>query len=169
MFINLEKAYDTTWIYGILKDHFDVGQEGKLHTFRRNIYITPSPYRSCHLTPYCGLEVYNLTEALKSAKGLGNTFDLNHIWSRTLPLVILQEIFIGPIPQYRSWNLTPCWGLKVQNPTQALKQVKGGGSTFDLNHIWSRYLPLRILQEIFKGSIPQYRSWHLTPCCGLAV
>ena len=30
---DLEKAYDTTWKYGILKDLFDVGLKGNLHTF----------------------------------------------------------------------------------------------------------------------------------------
>jgi hypothetical protein len=37
------------------------------------------------LTPYCGLEVQKPTQALKSVKGPGNTFDINHKWSRTLP------------------------------------------------------------------------------------
>ena len=30
---DLEKAYDTTWKYGILKDLFDMGLKGNLHTF----------------------------------------------------------------------------------------------------------------------------------------
>jgi hypothetical protein len=37
--------------------------------------------------------------------------------------------------------LTPCCGLEVQKPTQALKSVKGTGNTFDINHRWSRTLP----------------------------
>jgi hypothetical protein len=37
------------------------------------------------LTPCCGLEVQKPTQALKSVKGLGNTFDLNPKWARTLP------------------------------------------------------------------------------------
>jgi hypothetical protein len=37
--------------------------------------------------------------------------------------------------------LTPCCGLEVQKPTQALKSVKGAGNTFDLNPKWSRTLP----------------------------
>jgi hypothetical protein len=40
------------------------------------------------LTPYCGLEVQKPTQALKSVKGPGNTFDLNSKWSRTLPSLI---------------------------------------------------------------------------------
>jgi len=34
--------------------------------------------------------------------------------------------------------LTPCCGLEVQNPTQALKSVKGPGNTFDLNPEWEK-------------------------------
>jgi hypothetical protein len=37
--------------------------------------------------------------------------------------------------------LTPCCGLEVQKPTQALKSVKNPGNTFDLNPKWSRTLP----------------------------
>jgi hypothetical protein len=37
------------------------------------------------LTPCCGLEVQNPIQALKSVKGLGNTFDINPKWERTLP------------------------------------------------------------------------------------
>jgi hypothetical protein len=37
--------------------------------------------------------------------------------------------------------LTPCCGLEVQKPTQALKSVKGPGKTFDLSPKWARTLP----------------------------
>jgi hypothetical protein len=37
--------------------------------------------------------------------------------------------------------LTPCCGLEVQKPTQALQSVKGPGNTFDLNSKWARTLP----------------------------
>jgi hypothetical protein len=37
--------------------------------------------------------------------------------------------------------LTPCCGIEVQKPTQALKLVKDPGNTFDLNPKWSRTLP----------------------------
>ena len=33
IFFYLEKAYDTTWKYGILKDLFDMGLKGKVPTF----------------------------------------------------------------------------------------------------------------------------------------
>jgi hypothetical protein len=38
-----------------------------------------------------------------------------------------------------SLYLTPCCGLEVQKPTQALKSVKGPGNTFDINPKW--FLP----------------------------
>jgi hypothetical protein len=37
--------------------------------------------------------------------------------------------------------LTPCCGLEVQKPTQALKSVKGPGNSFDLNLKWARTMP----------------------------
>jgi hypothetical protein len=46
------------------------------------------------LTTCCGLEVQKPTEALKSVKGQGNTFDLNPKWARTLPSLI-----------YFSWDI----------------------------------------------------------------
>jgi len=50
--------------------------------------------------------------------------------------------------------LTPCCGLEVQNPTQALKSVKGPGNTFDLNAPSGKELcpPLAIVHGIFIGS-----------------
>jgi hypothetical protein len=33
IFFDLQKVYDTTWKYGILKDLFDMGLKGKLPTF----------------------------------------------------------------------------------------------------------------------------------------
>jgi hypothetical protein len=43
--------------------------------------------------------VQKLTQALKSIKGLGlgNTFDLNLKWARSLPSGILHGIFIEPL------------------------------------------------------------------------
>jgi hypothetical protein len=38
IFFELEKAYDTTWKYGILKDLFDMGLKGKLPNFISNFY-----------------------------------------------------------------------------------------------------------------------------------
>jgi hypothetical protein len=34
--------------------------------------------------------------------------------------------------------LTPCCGLEVQNPTQALKTIKDPDNTVDLNPKWER-------------------------------
>jgi len=50
------------------------------------------------LTPCCGLEMQKPTQALKSIKGPGNTFDLNLKWARALPLGMFHRIFIEPIP-----------------------------------------------------------------------
>ena len=36
IFFDLEKAYDTTWKYGILKDLFDMRLKGKLFIFISN-------------------------------------------------------------------------------------------------------------------------------------
>jgi hypothetical protein len=46
------------------------------------------------LTPYCGVEMQNPFQALKSVKGPGNSFDLNPKWSTTLPSLI-----------YFSWDI----------------------------------------------------------------
>ena len=75
-----------------------------------NIYRTPPPpkkkkykYGSRYFTPCCGLEVQNHIQALTAVNGLGNTFDLNPTWGRTLPLEIVHGIFIEPPPpKYRS-------------------------------------------------------------------
>jgi hypothetical protein len=37
--------------------------------------------------------------------------------------------------------LTPCCGLDVQKPIQALKSIKVPGNTVDLSPKWSRTLP----------------------------
>jgi hypothetical protein len=52
------------------------------------------------LTPCCGPEVQKPTQALKSVKGPGNTFDLNLKWIRTLPL----GIFHG-----NAFDINPKW------------------------------------------------------------
>jgi hypothetical protein len=84
---------------------------------------------------------------------------------------------------YQSWYLIPCCGLEVQEPTQALKSVKGQGNTFDLNPKWARTLPSLIYfsWDIYRDPPPQrknlispktnfkYQSWYLTPCCGFEV
>ena len=42
-------------------------------------------HQSWYLTPYCGLEVQNPTQALISVIGPSNIFDLNLKWERPLP------------------------------------------------------------------------------------
>ena len=71
-----------------------------------------------------------------SVKGLVHTFHLNPKCSRTLPLCILQDIFIELTTKYRSWNLTSYYGLEVQNFIQAFKSVKEPGNIFDLDRKW---------------------------------
>jgi len=44
--------------------------------------------------------------------------------------------------------LTPCCGLEVQKPTQALKLVKGQGNTFELNPMWARIMPSGIKKNM---------------------
>jgi hypothetical protein len=54
------------------------------------------------LTPGCGLEVQKPTQALKSVKGLGNIFEINTKWTRTLPFIIYWawDIYRDPTPQF---------------------------------------------------------------------
>jgi len=54
-------------------------------------------YQSWYLTLCCGLEAQKPTQAVKSVKGSGNTFDLDPKWARTLPLGFFHGIFIEPI------------------------------------------------------------------------
>jgi hypothetical protein len=82
-----------------------------------------------YLTPCCRHEVQKSTQELKSVKGPGNTFDINTKWERTLPSLtyLLWDIY-RDLPsikkiKYQSWYLTPCCGLEVQKPTQALKSA----------------------------------------------
>ena len=42
MFFDLEKAYDTTWRYGILKDIHKLGLRGRLPTFVENFLADPA-------------------------------------------------------------------------------------------------------------------------------
>jgi len=66
------------------------------------IFIESLLYRCCHLILYCGLELLNLTQAVKSVEGMGNTFELSPTWARTLPLGILHGIFVETSSQYGS-------------------------------------------------------------------
>jgi hypothetical protein len=147
-------------------------------------------YQSWYLTPWCGLEGQKPTQALKSVKGSGNTFDLSPKLARTLPSLIyfswniyrdplstknnsnikvhISHLWLKPqvsknfasviycswdiyrdplqknVFKYQSWYLTPCCGLEVQKPTQALMSVKGPGNTLDINPKWGRTLPFFI-------------------------
>jgi hypothetical protein len=56
-----------------------------------------------------GLEVQNPTQALKSVKSPGNTFDINPKWSRTLPFLI-----------YFSWDIHRDTPLHKQNQISKL-------------------------------------------------
>ena len=77
--------------------------------------------------------------------------------------------------KYQSWYVTPCCGIEVQKPTQALQSVKGAANTFDWNPKWAITLPSLIYfsWDIYRDPPPQnkfkYQSWYLTPCCGLEV
>jgi hypothetical protein len=118
--------------------------------------------------------VQNPTQVLKSVKVPGYIFDLSPKWERTL--TIFHGIFIRS-PQknskYQSWYLTLCCGLEVQNPTQALKSVKGPGNIFDLNPKWERTLASfgNFSWDIHSPpkTKSKYQSWYLTLCCGFEV
>ena len=73
---------------------------------------------------------------------------------------------------YQSWYLTPCCVVEVQNPSQALKSVKGPDNTFDLNTKWERTLSSfgNILWDSYSPRLKsKYQRWYLTPCCGLEM
>jgi hypothetical protein len=63
--------------------------------------------------------------------------------------------------------LTPCCGLEVQKPTQALKSVKGPGNTFDLNPKWSeKYIKdgkvldhLGFKSKVLAGPLTDLSAW----------
>ena len=44
LLFDLEKAYDTTWKYGIMKDLHDIGLRGRLPNFMSNCQIDLSMY-----------------------------------------------------------------------------------------------------------------------------
>jgi hypothetical protein len=96
-------------------------------------------YQIWYLIPCCGLEVHNSTQELTSVNGVGYTVDLISKWVRTLPSLIYfsWDIYRDPLHKnkfkYESWYWTPCCGLEVKKPTQAIKLVRGPGNTFNLN------------------------------------
>jgi len=122
--------------------------------FMGYLYDPPkkSKYQRWYWTPCCGLEVQNPTQTLKSVKGSGNTLIKSPSGKELFrPLAIFHGIFIGT-PK-KSKYLTTCCGLEVQNPTKALKSVKGSDNTIGLNPKCERSLrPLAIFHGIFIGS-----------------
>jgi hypothetical protein len=137
-----------------------------------------SKYQSWYLTPCCWLEVHNPTQALKSVKGLGNTFDLNSKWGRTLPSfdIFLWVIYRVPLPKKNPnikvdiWH--PAVGLRCIIPPRHLCQLKALAISLTLNTKWERHLPsfdisLWIIYKVPPKS--KYQSWYLNPCCGLVV
>jgi hypothetical protein len=58
---------------------------------------------------------------------------------------------------YQSWYLTPCCGLEVRKPTQALQSVKCPANTFDWSPKWARTLPSLIYfsWDIYRDPPPQ--------------
>jgi hypothetical protein len=111
-----------------------------------DIHIPPPPNPNIKIDIWHHAEGLRcrITQSLKLVNGLGNTFELNPKWERTLPSFGNFSCDIHSPPsksKYRSWYLTPCCGLEVQNPTQSLKSVKGPGNTFELCPKWDRTLP----------------------------
>ena len=79
--------WNSKWARTLIYLSWDIYRDSPLHK-------TKFKYQSWYLTPCCGFEVQKPTQALKSVKGPGNTFDWNPKWWRTLPSLI-----------YSSWNI----------------------------------------------------------------
>jgi hypothetical protein len=104
--------------------------------FSWDIYKDPTPqfffkYQYWYLIPCCEFEVQNPTKALKSVKDLGNVFDLNPKWTRTLPSLIyfLWDIYRGHPSTKNISNIKvdiwhPVVGLRCWNPHRHLCQLK---------------------------------------------
>jgi hypothetical protein len=116
----LDTIFDlsTKWARGLLSD------------ILYGVFVEPPPilfYRSWHLTPCCGLELQKSTQALKSVRCLGNTFDLISKWTRTLPSGILHGILIDPSPivfiEVDIWHRAV--GLRCRNPPMELTYAPG--------------------------------------------
>ena len=121
------------WLKPKVAKTFDVGN------FTGDIKADhPLQYRNWHLRSCYGRKVHTPTQEFMSIKGSGKTIDLSPKWTITLHLGILQEMLleannINPLPLYRSWHLTLCCGLEVQNPIQSQKLAKNPSDTFDGN------------------------------------
>jgi hypothetical protein len=64
-----------------------------------------------------------------------NIFRLNSKWAKLCRSEFNRIYLLNPF-QYRGWYLTPCYGLEVQYPTQALTWAKNQGNSFDLIPQW---------------------------------
>ena len=134
-------------------------------------YLYPpkkSKYQTWYLTPCCGLEVQYPTQTLNSVKGPGSILEINPKWERMLPSFgnFSSDIHSPPPPKkskYESWYLTPCWGLEMQNPTQALNSVNRPGNMLPSFGTFSWDIHSTTPKKI------KYQSWYLTPCCGFEV
>ena len=69
VFFDFEKAYDTTWRYGILKDIHKLGLRGRLHSLKTSLQTTPC---KSELAPLC------LTIMTRSRVYLKGVFCLQH-------------------------------------------------------------------------------------------
>jgi hypothetical protein len=124
------------------------------------------------------------TQALKSFKDPGNTFDLSPKWARTVPYGIFHWIFIEPPPphlgigskvDHGSLINISAWvgfcipspqqcvkyqldGLEVQKPTQEHKSVSNTDNIFDLKPKWSRTLPEGMFHGIFIDPLPHKKN-----------
>ena len=75
IFFDLEKAYDTTWRYGILKDLHDIGLEGHLSSFK--VFLKTVLYR-------CELDLPCLTFMIKNRVFLRAFFQLHYSASKLI-------------------------------------------------------------------------------------
>jgi hypothetical protein len=122
------------------------------------------------------------TQALKSVKGSGNTFDWNPKWSRILPSL-----------KYFSWDINrhppsifffsnikvdiwrPAVGLRCRNPPRHLSQLKARTVSLTATPSGQELCrPWNIFHGIFietplHNFVFKYQSWYLTPYCGLEV
>ena len=119
------------------------------------------------MTPCCWLEVQILAQALKSAKGPGNTFDSIPKWPKTLPLGIFLGIFIEPHPplticfsniKVDIWH--PVVGLRCRNPTrhfwfnpQVGRHFAVGNFKWDINRASSPHFCSDIKVDIWQPAV----------------
>ena len=101
------------------------GQElCRLKFYRWYLWSSRPQYQSWHLTPCCGLNMEKPTPALKRVEDLGNSYDLNSKRAITLPLEILQEIFMAPIHYIEGDIWHPIVGLRCRISPRHLIELK---------------------------------------------